>query len=152
MTLRRAPSLSFAFKRRILAESRKNLWPFFHLNDQLSHLRVGGTAKEVGFLLRLLYCISLCTSWPWISDVNVTPLSEKSCPLAFSGFQGNVKDRHLCAADVTVGQDAWTLMALQDLKQIPTNLDGSFLPPPKVEKSLALSSPVPSRDGGGHQR
>lgn len=32
-------------------------------------------------------------------------------------------------------------MALQDLKQIPTNLDGSFLPPPKVEKSLALSSP-----------
>lgn len=51
--------------------------------------------------------------------------------------------------DTTGSQDTWALATRLDLKQITVDLDASSLPPPNLEKSLALSSHVPSYE---HQK
>lgn len=121
----RAPSLSFAFKRKILAESRKTSVAVFSSQRPPESFGGRGYSGETGFILLLLHLIFLSHLWPRpqaqvISDVSIWCYFLRGAVLQYSGFLGSIKGT--CALAETTGrQDAWVLTALSDLK--PTIVD-----------------------------
>ena len=135
LTLKRALSHFFAFKRKILAESPKNLMAVF------SSQRPNWVAWRVGepWVDQFFSCSFFTPFPPLISGPAPGPGLRnvlwgcflRHCPPGLSQFSGGIRRTHE-PADTTGSKAAWVLMALPDLKSTPVD-------------PMSHSSPLPTQ-------